>query len=203
MKLRYLNISRLALTSMLMAYLITGNAQAQMYKWVSADGKVTYSDTPPPAGAKQLTTKASGGESSSIPLPEDLAAAVGKNPVTLYTGAACDPCNEGRTLLKQLGIPFSEKTVSSTEDLEKLKKVSGQSQLPLLVISNTKFRGFNDAEWRVALHSAGYPEKNKLPKEYRYPAAEPASPPPPAVKKVTADDGLPKPAPPSESGIRF
>ena len=171
MKLRYLHISRLALTSLVMSYLFIGNAHAQLYKWVSADGKVTYSDTPPPAGAKQLTTKANGGESNSVPLPEDLAAAVGKNPVTLYAGASCDPCNEGRTLLKQLGIPFSEKTVSSTEDLEKLKKVSGQSQLPVLVVSNTKFRGFSDAEWRVALQTAGYPETNKLPKEYRYPAA--------------------------------
>ena len=203
MKTRYLRVSSLALTSLVMACLLSGNAHAQLYKWVGSDGKVTYSDTPPPAGAKQLATKASSGESSTVPLPEDLAAAVGKNPVTLYTGPACNPCNEGRTLLKQLGIPFSEKTVNTSEDLDKLRKVGGQSQLPLLVISNTKFGGFSDAEWRVALHSAGYPEKNKLPKEYRYSAAEPASPPPPPVKKVPANDGLPKPAPPSESGIRF
>ena len=202
MKIRYLIIRRLSLTGLALAYLLSGYADAQLYKWVSADGKVTYSDTPPPAGAKQLGTKASAGESSNISLPEDLAAAVGKNPVTLYAGASCEPCNEGRTLLKQLGIPFSEKTVSTTEDLDKLKKVSGQTQLPVLVISNSKFRGFSEAEWRVALTSAGYPEKNKLPKEYRYPAAEPASPAPP-VKKVTTDDGTPKLAPPSESGIRF
>lgn len=202
MKTHYLMISRLVLSSLAMACLLSGNAQAQLYKWVGADGKVTYSDTPPPVGAKQLATKASGGESSSIPLPEDLAAAVGQNPVTLYTGASCNPCNEGRTLLKQLGIPFSEKTVSSNEDLDKLRKVSGQSQLPLLVVNNTKFRGFSDSEWRAALRSAGYPETNKLPKEYRYPAAEPASPPPP-VKKAIADDGVPKLPPPSESGIRF
>ena len=203
MKLRYLNISRLVFAGLAMACLLAGNAHAQLYKWVGADGKVTYSDTPPPVGAKQLSTKASGGESSGVPLPEDLAAAVGKNPVTLYTGAACNPCNDGRTLLKQLGIPFSEKTVATNEDLDKLRKMSGQSQLPLLVINNSKFRGFGDAEWRTALRSAGYPETNKLPKEYRYPAAEPASPPPPPVKKVTADDGLPKLPPPSESGIRF
>ena len=203
MKSRNLVINSFTLAGLVMACLLSGNVHAQLYKWVGADGKVTYSDTPPPAGAKQLNTKAISGESSGVPLPEDLAAAVSKNPVTLYTGSSCNPCNDGRTLLKQLGIPFSEKTVDSNEDLDKLRKVSGQSQLPLLVISNSKFRGFSDAEWRVALNSAGYPETNKLPKNYRYPAAEPASPPPPPVKKVTADDGLPKLPPPSESGIRF
>lgn len=203
MKIRNLIINSVALTSLAMVCLFSGSASAQLYKWVGADGKVTYSDIPPPAGAKQLTTKASGGESGGVPLPEDLAAAVSKNPVTLYTSATCAPCNEGRTLLKQLGIPFSEKTVSTNEDVDKLKKVSGESQLPLLVVSNSKFRGFNAADWQVALSSAGYPETNKLPKNYRYPAAEPAAPPPPPVKKVTENDGLPKLAPPSESGIRF
>ena len=194
----------LAFTSLAMLCLFSGSASAQLYKWVGADGKVTYSDIPPPAGAKQLSTKASGGESGGVPLPEDLAAAVSKNPVTLYTGATCVPCNEGRTFLKQMGIPFSEKTVNSNEDIDKLKKVSGELQLPLLVISNSKFRGFNNADWRVALSSAGYPETNKLPKAYRYPTAEPAAPPPPPpVKKATENDGLPKLPPPSESGIRF
>ncbi|MES2047776.1 MAG: glutaredoxin family protein [Pseudomonadota bacterium] len=203
MKIRNLIVNSFALTSLAMLCLFSGSASAQLYKWVGADGKVTYSDVPPPPGAKQLSTKASSGESGGVPLPEDLAAAVSKNPVTLYTGATCVPCNEGRTLLKQMGIPFSEKTVSSNDDIDKLKKVSGELQLPLLVISNSKFRGFNDAEWRVALSSAGYPETNKLPKNYRYPAAEPASPPPAPVKKAGEDDGLPKLPPPSESGIRF
>lgn len=202
MKIRNLIVNSFTLTSLAMLCLYSGSASAQLYKWVGADGKVTYSDTPPPTGAKQLNTKASSGESSGVPLPEDLAAAVSKNPVTLYTGATCAPCNEGRTLLKQLGIPFSEKTVNSNEDIDKLKKVSGELQLPLMVISNSKFRGFNDAEWRVALSSAGYPETNKLPKNYRYPAAEPAAPAPAPVKKAEGD-GLPQLLPPSESGIRF
>jgi glutaredoxin len=204
MKMRNLIINGLTLTSLVAICLFSGNASAQLYKWVGSDGKVTYSDTPPPAGAKQLGTKASNSDSGGVPLPEDLAAAVGKNPVTLYTGgASCTPCNDGRTLLKQLGIPFSEKTVISNEDVEKLKKISGESQLPLLMINNSKFLGFNSANWRVALSSAGYPETNKLPKNYRYPAAEPAAPPPPPDKKVIENDGLPKLPPPSESGIRF
>lgn len=193
-----------AFTCLAMACLLPNSAHAQLYKWVGPDGKVTYSDIPPPPGAKQLGTKASSSETGGVPLPPDLAAAVAQNPVTLYTAASCVPCNEGRSLLKQLGIPFAEKTVKSNEDLDKLKQVSGETQLPLLVISRSKFRGFDSAEWRVALSSAGYPEMNKLPRDYRYPTPESAAPPPAPVKKEGEDNtGLPKLKPSSESGIRF
>ena len=184
--------------------LFPDSAHAQLYKWAGADGKINYSDTPPPPGAKQMGTKASGGESVSVPLPFDLAAAVAQNPVTLYTSPTCAPCDEGRNLLKTNGIPFSEKTVNTNDDLERLKQVGGATQLPLLVIRSTKFRGFEGTEWRTALTSAGYPETNKLPKNYTYPTPDPAAPKAPPVKKNTdSNDGLPKPTPASESGIRF
>ncbi|MBC7404791.1 MAG: glutaredoxin family protein [Cytophaga sp.] len=183
--------------------LSSSNAHAQLYKWLGPDGKVTYSDLPPPQGAKQLETKAINSESAGILLPQELEAAVAQNPVTLYTAPSCTPCTEGRSLLKQLGIPFSEKTIKSPEDIDKLKQVSGDAQLPVLVINKNKLRGLGETEWRVALSNAGYPDTNKLPKEYRYPAPEPAAPPPPLKKEGDANSGLPKPKPSSEAGIRF
>ncbi len=184
--------------------LLTGGAHAQLYKWVGPDGKVNYSDTPPPADAKKVETKTFSGATPTVNFPADLAAAVAKNPVVLYTALSCKPCSEGRTLLKQLGIPFSEKTVSNNEDIDKLKQISGDTQLPLLIISNTKIRGLDSAEWRVALNSAGYPETNKLPNDYQYPATVAAAPPPPSVKKDSSEKNtLPKIRPASESGIRF
>lgn len=190
---------------LLLSCLLAGNAHAELYKWVGADGKVTYSDVPPPAGAKQVERKNLSNDNSGIPLPQELAAAVAQNPVTLYTSASCTPCNDGRTLLKQIGIPFSEKLVSTNEDIAKLKQVSGDTQLPLLVIKNSKFRGFNSGEWRAALGSAGYPESSKLPKEYRYPAAESAAPAPAASVKGDSEKTAPEPKRKSESdsGIRF
>jgi glutaredoxin len=189
---------------LLISLLLSGGAHAQLYKWVGPDGKVNYSDTPPPVDAKKVETKTFSGTTPAVSLPADLAAAVAKNPVVLYTAPTCKPCNEGRALLKQLGIPFSEKTVSSNEDIDKLKQISGDTQLPLLIISNIKVRGLDSAEWRVALNSAGYPDTNKLPKDYQYPAAVSAAPQLPSVKKESAEKNtLPKIRPASESGIRF
>jgi glutaredoxin len=189
-----------------------GNAEAQLYKWVGADGKVTYSDTPPPTSAKQLNTKASNsGGSSSAPLPFELAAAVTKNPVTLYTFAECTPCNDGRALLKKRGVPFTEKTIKTSEDSARLKQISAQEQLPLLIISNSKFTGFDNQQWEQALSQAGYPETSRLPKDYVYPTPEPAAPlaepKPDEVKKdVIPNKPVPKPQPPkkaNDAGIRF
>lgn len=181
-------------------------AQAQMYKWVDAQGKVHFSDKPPPANAKQVQNKIDTGAStvSTVNLPADLAAAVKKNPVTLYTTKNCSACNTSRSLLKQNGIPFNEKTIGSQEDLTKLKQVSGDSQLPVMIINKSKFLGFEPDSWREALTAAGYPETNKLPKDYVYSEPEPAvklTPKETQVKEDTSTKLTPQKATPS--GIRF
>lgn len=72
---------------------------------------------------------------SNVKLPNELAAAVAKNPVTFYSAPNCGACNEARNMLKQNGIPFIEKTVKSSEDVDKLKQVSGDTQLPFMLIN--------------------------------------------------------------------
>jgi glutaredoxin len=149
---------------------------AQLYKWVGPDGKVTYSDAPPPASAKTVETKpVNGAGSGNASFPFELAEAVKNHPVTLYTGEKCAPCDEGRALLNARGIPFSEKTVSTNADLDRLRQAGGDA-LPLLIIGRTRQKGFEQGAWNSALTAAGYPDSNKLPKSYRYPQAEAAAP---------------------------
>lgn len=196
----------------LMLLLCAAGAQAELYKWVGPDGKVTYSDTPPPKTATQIQKKnldISGG--GDVNLPYELAEAAKTNPVTLYTTAKCAPCDDGRALLKSRGIPFSEKTVNSKDDLEKLQRVGGTSQLPVLMIGSSHRSGFESGTWGSALSAAGYPESNRLPKNYQQPRAEPAAPVKPAAEKKTAPtesvakpDTTAAPASPSAApGFRF
>lgn len=148
-------------------------ASAQLYKSVGADGRVTYSDTPP-ASAAQVERKPLS-SSQGNELPPDLAAALAKNPVTLYTTDNCKPCDEGRDLLLQRGIPFAEKTVNTNEDLAVLRQASGDQQLPVLSVGSQKRQGFETDAWHAALGAAGYPTTSKLPKTYRNPAAAAAA----------------------------
>jgi glutaredoxin len=167
-----------SLSGFLFAVTFSFSAHAQMYKWVDADGKVTYSDVPPPKTAVKVETKSfsSSDDGATTGLPYELTRIAKNMPVTLYTSAKCPGCDEGRNFLKQNGIPFSEKTVSTNADIEKLTKVSGGPQLPFVQVGRTKLVGYSPTDWRSALSAAGYPESSQLPGDYQYPAPQPAAP---------------------------
>lgn len=135
-------------------------AQTNVYRWVDKDGKVHYSDTPPPEPAKSLTQKrVGGGYSESSQLPYATQIAMQKSPVTLFTGADCgDPCRQGRELLGKRGIPFSERDAQgNAEDAEALKKLVGAIEVPVLTVGSSKVKGFEEGAWHSALDGAGYP----------------------------------------------
>jgi glutaredoxin len=164
--------------------LCAANANAQLYKWVGPDGKVTYTDSPPPASAsaKRVETKSLGtGEVNTTGLPYELSEAVKGSPVTLYTTQNCAPCDDARKLLSARGVPFAERTVTSNEDIALFRKSIGDSQLPVLLVGRNKVRGFEPGGLNAALTAAGYPETSKLPKSYRNPPAEAAAPAPKPV----------------------
>jgi glutaredoxin len=154
-------------------------AAAQVYRIVGPDGKVTFSDRPPPdakadaAGGGGSAAPAGGGGSPLSALPFDLRNTASKYPVTLYTGPDCGPCGTGRSFLQGRGIPFTERTVTSDEDVEALKRLAGAARLPFLTIGGQQLRGFSDAEWGSFLDAAGYPKTSQLPAGYRQAAPAP------------------------------
>lgn len=167
-----------ALLPLLLSLLVAGNAHAQLYKWVGQDGKVTYSDTPPPSSAKKVEEKniSSSATANASNLPFELANAIKAAPVTLYTTSKCSGCESGRALLNARGIPYTEKTVNNNDDIARLQQVGGDKQLPFLTVGRNKQAGFEADAWNSMLSSAAYPESSQLPATYRNPAAQPAAP---------------------------
>jgi glutaredoxin len=160
----------------LCALWIVGAAQAQMvYRIVGPDGKVTFSDKAPLDASKATAASASGKPVSAAGagLPYELRRVSGRYPVTLYSGAGCAPCNSGRLLLQGRGIPFTENTVSTPEDTEALKRISGDNSLPFLTIGGQKIKGFSESEWVQFLNAANYPATSLLPASYRNPPPRP------------------------------
>lgn len=168
--------SRLAVLALAAA---AGTAGAQVYRIVGPDGRVTFSDKPPAeTSAKAAPTAASTGRTeggtASGALPFELRQVANRYPVTLYSGPNCVPCGTGRSFLSQRGIPFSEKSVSSPEDIEALGRISGGSaSLPLLTVGGQQLKGYSEHEWSQFLDAAGYPRSSQLPVGYRQPAATP------------------------------
>jgi glutaredoxin len=184
-----------------------------LYKVVGPDGKVTYTDTPPPAaaGGKVTTMRATDNATASVALPIELRQAVQRYPVTLYTLPVCETCDRARLLLRERGVPFSEKLVVSNADGDELLRLTGAREAPTLAIGSQLLRGLSQDTWHSYLDAAGYPRESRLPANYRYPAAtpltEPAAPPPapaPAARRPAAPPTQePAAPPPSPTGIRF
>ncbi|MEJ1958901.1 MAG: glutaredoxin family protein [Nitrosomonadales bacterium] len=139
---------------------VLGSAQADTYRWVDQAGKVHYGDVPAEE-AQQLQQKKFGSEPKmdDADLPYETRVARQKFPVTLYSYNNCgDPCKQGRDFLNKRGIPFSEKSLSTQEDLDSFKKQSGGATVPALTVGKTWLKGFEAGQWGNQLDDAGYPK---------------------------------------------
>jgi glutaredoxin len=189
-----------------------------VYRIVGPDGRVTFSDRPPPAADARAvgSTGSAAAPDSTAQLPFQLRQVVGRYPVTLYTGKECAPCNSGRNLLNARGIPYTEKLVDTPEDGEALRRLSGEASLPFLTIGGQQIKGYSDTEWTQFLDAAGYPKTSALPGSYRRPAPTPlvaARSAPTAPAASAPSSGPSAPARPAEvpvappvnnpAGIRF
>lgn len=189
----------------------------QLYRIVGADGKITFSDQPPPAAANSKVTAGRGGRFASegaaenAALPLELRGIAVKYPVTLFTTKDCAPCNAGRIFLQSRGIPFAEKTIDSAADTEALTRQMGEASLPSLTIGGQQLKGYAQSEWTQYLDAAGYPPTSKLPANYRAPAASPmvaraeapaAAPAAAPAQRAAAPTPAPA-APANPAGIKF
>ena len=155
------------------AVALPGHAQ---YKVIGADGKVTYTDrVPNPGDGQARALNARNAPVAVEPeLPLELRQVATRSPVTLYTTTgACEPCQTGRTLLRQRGIPYAEKQVLGIEDSQALEKLSGGRDAPTLAIGSQIVRGMSADLWNSYLDAAGYPRESKLPSSYQYKAPSP------------------------------
>ena len=170
---------QLLVTALMGLVAATAGAQ-QVYRIVGPDGKVTFSDQPPPQpsarAAAAPTVPLPGGAaaaSSDGGLPYTLRQVVQRFPVTIYTSADCGPCSSGRALLAGRGVPFTEKTVTTNEDIKALERISGSSTLPFATIGGQQLKGFSSTEWTQFLDAAGYPKTSQLPSGFKQASASP------------------------------
>lgn len=211
-------VRRVGIAALAVAASLLGAAAVaqQVYRIVGPDGRVTFSDKPPtdgtrarPAPAIVLPSAGAGGTA----LPFELRSVAARYPVTLYTGQDCPPCVQARNFLVARGVPFSERTVTTDDDIEALKRLAGAARLPFLTIGGQQIRGFAEAELGQYLDAAGYPRTSQLPSSYRQPppaplvavqqapsrqAGAPQEAQPPAAVQAPEE-----PAPSNPAGIRF
>ncbi len=152
----------------------TSNAQTQ-YKVVGPDGSVTYTDRAPSGNVGRITAlgRDSRPAEAATPLPLELRQVVARFPVILYAASECQPCENGRRLLAQRGIPLVERQIISEEDTDALQRLTGGRSVPALTIGAQTLRGFSELDWHSYLDAAGYPRESRLPRDYKAPPSAP------------------------------
>jgi glutaredoxin len=152
--------ARFRLIALLALAACAGGALAQ-YRWIDSQGRVQYTDTPPPPSAKGVQHKNFAPSASAAPKDEmspALRAAVANFPIKLYTITNCDiGCDEARAYLGARGAPFTEVSVKTKEQLEELKTVSGGDFVPVLRVGRRVHSGFDATTYDSILDGAGYP----------------------------------------------
>jgi glutaredoxin len=158
----------------------------QMYRWVDKDGKIHYTQNPPPRDAaksvQQRRLSPGGPAEGSEQMPFEVRQAVANFPVTLFTTPDCTHgCNEVRELLNNRGIPHREISVTDEASTKTLKTMTGDIRVPVLLVGRSVEKGFEESALNNALDSAGYPRTSAfagkppaLPSPK--PAAKPAAP---------------------------
>jgi hypothetical protein len=143
--------------------LSVGMAQAQSaYRWVDQAGKVHYGDRPPPPDTvRELQERRIAAPAADKTMSYALREAAGKFPVTLYVGTNCGAaCQDGRDFLGKRGVPFTEKTLSTPEELAELAALlkSAEVVVPVLQVGDKTSKGFLAGNWNALLDTAGYPK---------------------------------------------
>jgi arsenate reductase-like glutaredoxin family protein len=133
-------LPRCAITAL--ALLVTSLPARALYKVVQPDGSVTYTDRPPATTTARITTMGRGATApaqADVSLPIDLRQAVQRYPVVLFTSADCTPCDNGRRLLVQRGVPYTERRIVSEEGLLQVSKAEFKKFLAERQVSLREF----------------------------------------------------------------
>lgn len=181
--------SLLGLLALLVAMSATAQTQ-QVYRYIDAEGRVVYSDKPPPPNARDAQSKRVGQnmiETSDLSFTAALAQQ--RFPVTLYTFGCGTVCDTASGLLNKRGVPFTTVDVGQSDGADKLKRLTGGLDAPALQVGDQFATGFNESRWQNLLTDAGYPKTPEPRSESIGRAPAPAPEPAPAAQTPPAPSG--------------
>lgn len=181
-----------ALSILVLAALAGGTSAQSLYRYIDANGRVVYSDQPPPPTARDVQPKRlPENVIETDPLPFAMKQAAERFPVTLYT-FDCDVCRDAQALLVKRGIPFATVIVTEEKGAARLKALTGKQSAPVLQVGDKQvMQGYNEERWQAMLDEAGYPKAappsaTQAARTMPAPAAAKADVPAPAAPEPSA-----------------
>lgn len=144
-------------TTLLGLCLLSSSANAgKLYKWVDAQGNVSYQDKKPPKGSKIISEKEVK-SAESIRIEKQSSQNKALPSITIYTVDDCDVCERFVTFLQKNKVPHIERPLKSDRDAQsKILERTGSLRAPSLLIGDSVFQKKTVTELSKALSGAGY-----------------------------------------------
>jgi glutaredoxin len=150
---------RIAVLALMGASAIPTTLAQTLYKSVSPDGRIVYSDHPPSEGRIEKTLKFEDAPSSELPASassyvEQLRRQKNSSPaaapasgVVLYSASWCGYCKKAKAYLAGKGIAYREFDIDTKDGLAAYAKAGGGKGIPLLVSGSQHIQGYSLAAY--------------------------------------------------------
>lgn len=166
------------ISAVLVSLLLLNSAHAgKLYKWVDANGRVSYQDKPPPKNAKILDEKTIDQKKSAYNNVDRAKSPLRATPIDIYVTNSCVSCDEIVDKLAELNIPHNEKDIENFRDIQSIiiRQTNGLT-VPAVFIDNRLVQNAKLNTLEAILRDHGYLHP-KAPKEI-IPPAEAITPEP-------------------------
>lgn len=150
------------------AFMLVMPSQAEVTKWIDAQGRVHYSERPP-TGIKSDQTALRGtvsvGDGISV-VPESTASSTGepgmaiaaprKGEVWIYTTPSCGYCRRAEEHMRRKGIVFTAKDITRNSAYEAEFRALGSRGVPVTLAGKQRINGYRTEAFEAFLKSAGF-----------------------------------------------
>lgn len=142
---------------LLTAWLAATSAFGQtLYKYVTPEGKVVYTDHPPTQGKLVKTITPDSAPATALPasaqeqlrrLQELRPAAAQIGGTTLYSAVWCGYCTQAKAWLGTRGIAYREVDIDTPDGMASFAQAGGGKGVPLLLARGQRVQGFSPASY--------------------------------------------------------
>jgi glutaredoxin len=145
------------LSILVFAALVSSAAGAAIYRWVDADGRIFYSDSPPRQSDARPVKLPSNTVAPVTPAPRAKpAAATAGEKVTLYTTTWCGYCKKARAYLNARNIPFDDVDVETTDRGRREYREMGGNGVPVIFVGSQRMDGYDQSGLEGMLRAGGW-----------------------------------------------
>jgi glutaredoxin len=148
---------RLRLLMLLSVAACTLPAAAGVYKWTDAQGRVHYSDSPPPdQKAAQVKIKVNSISGPAVVSAFKAGSPAAKERVRIYTTSWCGYCRKAKAQLAARRVPFDEIDVETSDSGQREFASLGGRGVPVILVGGQRMDGFDAGRLDAMLQTAGY-----------------------------------------------